>query len=342
MDKPDCNRRQFLKTIGHAGAGGAIFSLGCAGAEASEPALMSDDGMGVLVDLTKCNGCRRCEAACAQAAGFDAPDEVALQDRSVFEQHRRPGPSSYTVVNKFPRGDGAIGDQSTYVKANCLHCVDPSCVSACIVGAFQKGANGAVTYDASKCMGCRYCMVACPFQIPAYEYDNALTPQVRKCTFCSNEGHPNRGGVPACVQACPKEALTYGRRNDLLDRAHEKIRKHPDVYVNHIYGEYEAGGTSWLYLSGVPFEEIGFVKLDGTAPPRLTEAIQHGVFKHGLPPLAWYGLLGVVMWLTKERAARARASEEHTDEPIRISPQAQGVTSDEPPKAALARREASA
>lgn len=340
MDKAGCSRRQFLRTIGHAGTGGAILSLGCAGAHASEPALKSADGMGVLVDLTKCNGCRRCEAACAKAAGFEAPDEEALQDRSIFERHRRPGPSSYTVVNRFPSRNGAIDDRSTYVKANCLHCVDPSCVSACIVGAFRKGPNGAVTYDPSKCMGCRYCMVACPFQIPAYEYDNALTPQVRKCTFCSNEGHPNRGGVPACVRACPKEALTYGPRDDLLARAHEKIRGQPDAYIDHVYGEREAGGTSWLYLSGVPFEEIGFVKLDGIAPPRLTEAIQHGVFKNWLPPLAWYGLLGVVMWLTKQRTARAPASERHADESTWLLPQVKTVTGGKCPETVQEEEEA--
>jgi hypothetical protein len=142
-------------------------------------------------------------------------------------------------------------------------------------------------------------MVACPFEMPTYEYDDVWSPQVRKCTLCSNEGNPNRGGVPACVQACPKECLTYGKRHELLARAHQKISDQPDVYVDHVYGEHEAGGTSWLYLSSVPFEQIGFLKPGSDAPPRLTEAIQHGVFKHFMPPVAWCGVLGLAMWLTR-------------------------------------------
>ena len=165
-----------------------------------------------------------------------------------------------------------------------MHCNDPACASACIVSAFEKQEIGAVTYDSWRCMGCRYCMVACPFQVPAYEYDNALTPQVRKCTFCF-ERISKEGGVPACVEICPPQCLTFGRRSELLELAH---RTHPQAtraaYVNHVYGEHEVGGTSWLYLSSVPFEELGFPKLGDAAPPRITETIQHGVFKNFLPP----------------------------------------------------------
>jgi Fe-S-cluster-containing dehydrogenase component len=223
-----------------------------------------------------------------------------LQDRSVFEQYRPLGPQYYTIVNRFPPPGADAAP--VYAKVNCLHCNDPACVSACIVGALRKQPNGAVTYDAGKCMGCRYCMVACPFQMPTYEYDNVWTPQVRKCTLCSNEGHPNKGGVPACVQACPKECLTYGKRSELLARARETIKRHPDIYVDHIYGEHEAGGTSWLYLSAVPFERLDFLKVEPKAPPRLSEAIQHGVFKHFMPPIAWCGILGLAMWLTRSES----------------------------------------
>lgn len=203
-----------------------------------------------------------------------------------------------------------------HVKANCLHCNEPACVSACLVGAFSKQPDGAVTYDAWKCMGCRYCMVACPFQIPAYEYDNPLTPQVRKCTLCANEGNPNKGGVPACVKICPQECLTYGKRSELLTRARAKIQSEPDVYADHIYGEHEVGGTSWLYLApkGHSFGELGFVELGSSPPPMRTERIQHGIFKYFIPPLAWYGLLGAVMWVSRpgaEERARGSTEDEH-------------------------------
>ena len=297
------SRREFLQKAGLLSVGSSLASIGCGWAMAGETAPVSDDCMGVLVDLTKCNGCRQCEAACREVSGFEVPTKEELLDESVFVEHRRPGPRSYTTVNRFPgRGDRRAG-ASIYVKANCLHCLDPACVSACLVGALRRQPNGAVTYDPWKCMGCRYCMVACPFQLPTYEYDNVFTPQVRKCTFCSDEGNPHKGGTPACVQACPKQCLIHGKRGELLARAHARIKRHPDQYVDHVYGEHEAGGTSWVYVSSVPCEKIGFLNVDAAAPPRLSEAIQHGVFNYFIPPVAWCGVLGLAMWLTRPEPA---------------------------------------
>ena len=207
--------------------------------------------------------------------------------------------TSYTVVNKYyPKNIGTLTwrTQPTYVKFQCMHCNDPSCVSACIVGALTKQENGSVIYNAKKCIGCRYCMVACPFQVPAYEYDNALTPEVRKCTFCFN--YVKNGGLPACAQVCPREVMTFGKKADLLDLARWKMKNNPGKYVDHIYGEYEVGGTSWLYLASEPFEDIGFPKLGTDAPPRLTEAIQHGLFKYFAAPIGLYAALGGIMWVT--------------------------------------------
>lgn len=293
------SRREFLRKAGLVGVGGSVVGVTPGRAVASEVIPVSDDWVGVLVDLTKCNGCRRCEAACREVNGFEVPTDEELKDASVFAEYRPLDPTSYTIVNEFPGPGGQGEGPPIYVKSNCLHCNDPACVSACIVGALRKQANGAVTYDPWKCMGCRYCMVACPFQMPTYEYNNALTPEVRKCTLCSNEGNPNRGGVPACVQACPKECLTYGKRSELLVRAHQRIAQHPDRYIDHVYGEYEAGGTSWLYVSGVPFEKLALLTIDTKAPPRLAETIQHGVFTYFMPPAAWCAVLGLAMWLTR-------------------------------------------
>ncbi|UCE58223.1 MAG: 4Fe-4S dicluster domain-containing protein [Phycisphaerales bacterium] len=293
------SRRTFLKTAALAGVYGSVASPETERAMASETRHTSEDWMGVLVDLTKCNGCRQCEAACQEAAGFTAPTKEELLDESVFNERRPLGPRSYTMVNRFDTGTRDAEDRPVYVKMNCMHCNDPACVSACLVGAMRKEPNGAVSYDAWKCMGCRYCMVVCPFEMPTYEYDDVWTPQVRKCTLCSDNGNPNKGGTPACVQVCPKQCLIYGKRSELLARAHDRIRRHPDLYVDHVYGEHEAGGTSWLYISGVPFEELGFLKVNASAPPRLSETIQHGVFNHFIPPIAWCGILGLAMWLTK-------------------------------------------
>jgi len=265
------------------------------------------DAQGVLVDLTRCNGCRRCEAACREANGFAVPTEQQLKDKSVFERHRRPGPTELTVVNRLEAPDSS---RPVYTKINCMHCVDPACVSACIVGALRKGPDGAVVYDPDKCMGCRYCLVVCPFQMPAYEYADVFTPEVRKCTFCTDRTASEPGRVPACVEACPKECLIYGRRSDLLRRAHERIAEHPELYVPQVYGEHEAGGTSWLYLSAVPFEQAGLLKVPASAPPRLSEAIQHGVFSHFMPPLALCVILALAAWLTRAEPDGDRAEAE--------------------------------
>ena len=315
MSNDRTSRRDFLRQVGLAGAGAAAVGLTPCSALASEHVVASADAMGVLVDLTNCNGCRRCEQACAQTANFDAPTQEALTDKTVFTEQRPLRPDAYTVVNRFPKHEEEATERPTFVKTNCMHCVDPGCVSACIVGALTKEPNGAVTYDAGKCMGCRYCMVACPFEIPTYEYNNVFAPVVRKCTFCMDEGNPNRGGTPACVQACPKECLTYGKRSDLLVRAHEKIKSHPGRYVDHVYGEHEAGGTSWLYLAGKPFEELGFLNLSDKSAPRLSETIQHGVFKHFVPPVAWCGILGLAMWMTRpERGQHGGAAPEGSED----------------------------
>lgn len=312
--KPD--RREFLKKLGCWGAGTSILSVAADQASASEAADSSDDGMGVLVDLTKCNGCRRCEAACREAAGFDPLSQEELSDESVYANRRELAPRDYTRINRYT-GRSEHGETApVYVKSNCLHCLHPACVSACIVGALQKQPNGAVTYDAGKCMGCRYCMVACPFEIPTYEYENVFAPQVRKCTFCSNAGNPNYGKTPACVQACPKQCLIYGKRTELIGRARSRISRYPHRYIDHIYGEHEAGGTSWLFLSNTPFEEIGFLPVGTSAPPHLTETVQHGVFKHFVPPVVWVAALGIAMWMSRPQASGDAAAgfPQHVDE----------------------------
>jgi Fe-S-cluster-containing dehydrogenase component len=209
------SRRAFPKRTSLAGLCGGLLGPGATEAEASLGERTSEDWMGVLVDLTKCNGCRQCEVACQEAAGFPVPTKEELLDESVFGSHRPLGPQRYTTVNRVVAGQSGSEKSPVFVKVNCLHCNDPACVSACLVGAIRKEASGAVSYDAHKCMGCRYCMVACPFEIPTYEYDNVWTPQVRKCTFCAEEGNPHRGGTPACVQVCPKQCLIYGKRSDV-------------------------------------------------------------------------------------------------------------------------------
>ena len=142
-------------------------------------------------------------------------------------------------------------------------------------------------------------MVACPFQIPTFEYDVALKPDICKCDFCNNRQVD--GKLPACVEICPVEALTFGPRTELVRIARERIKRHPDRYVKYIYGEGEVGGTSWMYLGGDSFYNLGFPKLPLNTAPGVSEAIQHGIFSYFIPPVMFYALLGGVMWITKKR-----------------------------------------
>jgi formate dehydrogenase iron-sulfur subunit len=287
------DRRKFLKISAAAAASALVGAPGAAKAAPAAP-----DSLGCLVDTTLCVGCRQCEKACNQRNHLPAP-AVSFDETAVLEKERRMDETSYTVVNKYyPLNLGTLTwrQRPTFVKFQCMHCNDPSCVSACIVGALTKQPNGAVIYDVNKCIGCRYCMVACPFQVPAYEYAQALTPQVRKCTMCFEQ--VKDGGLPACAQVCPREAITFGKRADLLRLARWRIKNHPGKYQNHIYGENEVGGTAWLYLASQPFTNIGFPKLGKKAPPRLTESIQHAVTGYLAAPLGLFALLGGVMWFT--------------------------------------------
>jgi Fe-S-cluster-containing dehydrogenase component len=215
----------------------------------------------VLYDLTLCVGCRTCEKACNEENKL-APPAVPFDDPSVFNETRRPMVESYTVVNRYPNPKDP--DKPLYRKIQCNHCNEPACATACPIHAYTKTPEGPVTYDVNLCFGCRYCMVACPYYIPAYDYNSALEPRISKCTMCHHrvkEGRPT-----ACSEACPTGALTFGKRADLIKLGRERIMKNPDKYVDHIFGEHEGGGTSWLYLSGVPFEHYGFPTNMQSAP----------------------------------------------------------------------------
>jgi Fe-S-cluster-containing dehydrogenase component len=300
----DVNRRTMLK-LGVAAAASTVPGPVAAGESpgSTETRPSSLDYVGVLVDTTLCIGCRKCEEACNRRNHLPRTAE-SFSDRDVLRSFRRPSDTAFTVVNQFPGSPSPdqAGLPQTYCKVQCMHCLYPSCVSACIVGALTKSSDGAVVYNATICIGCRYCQVACPFEIPAYEFHEPLKPRVRKCEFCTDPAQ-GIGANPACASSCPTEALVFGRRADLIAMAKDRLTKRPDRYVLHVYGETEVGGTSWLYLTGRPVQEIGLLKLPEAPPPQLTEAIQHGIFKYGAIPVAFYGLLAGIMWHTHRRHA---------------------------------------
>lgn len=244
------DRRQFLIASATVGAGG-IPNVNIKADDAREP----KEFVGVLVDTTRCIGCRSCEVACSVAQNNFVPD---TKNDNALEKVRDTSDKQYTVVNRFDTAKGPV-----FVKKQCLHCWQPACAAACLVNAMLKTKEGPVTWDGDKCMGCRFCMISCPFDIPKFEY-SGWNPRIMKCTMCYER--LQQGKKPACVESCPTDALMFGQKRELMEIARHRVYSHPDKYVHQIYGENEAGGTGWLYLSAVPFEQIGFRTDLGTTP----------------------------------------------------------------------------
>ncbi len=256
-------RRTFLQI---AGAAGAAAAAGPARAAFGDPVGAGESA--VLVDTTRCVGCRACEAACAEANDLTPPP---VGD-AVLAGLRPTTPERLTVVNRFQAPDGG----PRFAKRQCMHCVEPACASACPVRALDKLPGGPVTYNPERCMGCRYCMVACPFEIPKYEYSRAV-PRVRKCTFCA--ARQARGLAPACTSVCPSGALTFGKRGELVEEARRRVYGPGSRYVHHVYGEHEAGGTNWLYVSDVDFAQLAMkVTVNDASYPQLVKGAL------GVPP----------------------------------------------------------
>lgn len=296
------SRRKFLGWIGAAGMATTIGKP--AGASSTKQFTGFPGSAGVLHDITRCVGCRSCEDSCNKVNALPEPD-TPFSDLTVLIKKRRTTPKEYTVVNQYNKTTGV--KKPVFRKIQCNHCLEPACASVCFVRAFTKTPSGPVTYNPDVCVGCRYCMVACPFEIPTYEYDEPLTPRVVKCTMCAPR--IEAGKLPGCVEACPTEALIFGTRKDLLTIAKERIRNNPDRYIDHVYGEHEMGGTSWLYLSGVPFHEIGMREDLGIKPaPELTSgALGIVPMVVGLWPVLLTGIYG--MTKRKEKIAAAEQTE---------------------------------
>jgi Fe-S-cluster-containing dehydrogenase component len=254
------NRRTFFKVAGTAGAVALVPAKKAAAATHAE--VIDAGRRGVLVDTTKCIGCRACEAACAEANTLPGP--AMLDEAAVFAKPRKTDTTAFTVVNQ------AAAVPARFVKKQCMHCVEPACASACLARALDKTPAGPVVYHKDRCLGCRYCMVACPFEVPKYEYEKAM-PYVTKCTFCAER--QAKGEAPACTSVCPSGALTFGSRNELIETARERLYAKGSPYIRHIYGENEVGGTSWMYITDIPIEKLGLPTDVGTyAYSSLTQA----------------------------------------------------------------------
>ncbi|MCJ7626727.1 MAG: hydrogenase 2 operon protein HybA [Anaerolineaceae bacterium] len=281
------DRREFLKITGL-----GLSSFFMQPFQSKFSSVISDVSMGMLFDATVCIGCKKCQEACSEIRSGPATN----RDEFDVAAPEKLSADTWTLIKLYQDQE----DKSSYafIKAQCMHCVDPACVSACPLGALQKTEEGPVIYDPEICFGCRYCMAACPFGIPKYEWDKVL-PLVQKCDFCADR--QKEGLLPACAEACRIGALTYGKRSELLVEARSRIKNNPDKYVDHIYGEHEVGGTSMLYISHVPFEKLGLPTLDTKALPELTEP-----WMTGLPGvvLGVGGLMSGIYWISNRRSEK--------------------------------------
>jgi formate dehydrogenase beta subunit len=283
------SRRSAFK-LAIAGAATTI----AAPAAASVPRRAPADAVGLLYDTTKCIGCKACMVACREANGLEADTSWS---GGLYQAPLDLNEKTKTVIKLFDDGN-----QRSYMKAQCMHCIDPACASACMLGAFKKREFGIVTYDVDLCVGCRYCEVACPFGVPKFEWSKAL-PKMVKCELCNHR--LAKGQQPACSEVCPRQAVIFGRREDLLREARTRIAENPGKYVPKIYGETDGGGTQCLYLSHVDFEKVGLPALGEESTPTLQRSIQHGIYKGFAAPVALYGLLGFVMFRNRKKEGSA-------------------------------------
>jgi Fe-S-cluster-containing dehydrogenase component len=311
------SRRDLLKAAAAAGASAALAG----GAEARERVEAGPDAVGMLFDATLCVGCRACQSAC-KAANKLPPDAVEASG-GVYDAPADLGGSTKCVVKSLPTDGGQV-----FVKQQCMHCVDPSCVSACMLGALHKEGEarraidgerkgtGIVLYDRWTCVGCRYCQIACAFNVPRFEWLEPF-PLIVKCEMCRHRGDPRETGAravasPACCEVCPREAVVYGRRAELLAEAKRRVAAEPARYAPRVYGEREGGGTQVLYLApaGVAFERMGLPALGDRSAAQFSEGVSHAPYLLGVTPVALYIAMASVVQRNRRRQEAGHGGEE--------------------------------
>jgi len=284
------SRRTALKTLIAAG-GASLASAATAHAAGAEAKLKCahchapPDAVGLLYDSTRCIGCKACMVACNKAN--DLPPDTRLSD-GRWQMPTDLNEYTKNIIKVYQDPDTG---ESAFIKRQCMHCIDPACTNACMLGALKKRERGIVTYDADLCVGCRYCAMACPFNIPKFEWEK-LASKIVKCELCNHR--IAEGKRPACTEVCPTAAVVYGTRHELLDEARARLAAEPDRYVPKVYGETDAGGTQVLYLSHVDFTKLGLPDIGEDSVPEPVRAVQQAVYRGFIAPVVLYAVLASV------------------------------------------------
>jgi len=306
------DRKQFFKVLG----AGAVASSGIGTLLARERKMLSENAVGILYDATLCIGCKSCEVECKKVNGmpgvFDTKLEKSHNVSGIWDAGNDLDSKTLNKIKMYRNGTGQNKDTETngyaFVKRACMHCIDPNCASACPVTALTKDPiTGIVQYNKDACIGCRYCQIACPFNIPKFEFDKAL-PEIVKCEMCKHQ--QDKGDIPGCCDVCPTGASLFGPVEDLMKEARKRIKAKPgskyrypvssldsgeththtvQKYISYIYGEKETGGTQYLILSAVPYEKLGLPKLPEKSAASTSEKIQHTAYKGMIAPVVLLG-----------------------------------------------------
>ena len=311
------SRRDLLKGAVVAGATAVVAGK----AEGREPVEPSPDAVGMLFDATLCVGCRACQTACKAANKLPA-DKVEANG-GVYDAPNDLNGTTKNIIKAFE-----ANGQNVFQKQQCMHCVDPSCVSVCMLGALhkegqgkrdmggEKKGTGIVIYDKGLCVGCRYCQIGCAFNVPKFEWFDAF-PLIVKCELCRQRRDEKKSGPlaianPACCEVCPREAVIYGRREDLLKEAKRRLAADPKRYNGHVFGEKEGGGTQVLYLApaSVTFKQLGMPELGEESQAEFSESVSHAPYLHGVTPIALYAAMAFVITRNKKKEEAAEHEKE--------------------------------
>lgn len=284
------DRRTALKIAAGAGvaAASASLELPALGAVKAVPS----SALGMLYDTTLCIGCKACVTACYEANDL-APDTARSEREYGKPLHYMPDGLSEHSKNVIKLYKDETSPVTSFVKRQCMHCVEPACCAACMMHALTKDPEtGVVSWAGEACVGCRYCQIACPYNVVTFEW-TALNPRIVKCELCRHRFPEAKG--PACCEVCPRGAVIYGTREELLAEAKRRLAENPKKYVPKIYGEVDGGGTQVLYLSHVPFEKLGLPELTEESLPEYTHSVQGTLYKGFAGPLVLFGALAFAM-----------------------------------------------